>query len=163
MDQRNDVEGFFHPNGRKLKRSFAERTIDSLDVSDCGSDLGIGGRAKEAGLLRMRAIEYEMGRHRPWNQPKPTCSASDNVPTDAHFLEVAEEGRVRQRLARVPKGVSTHSCRSVLRIYFLQHWFNLSEIRRPKRHFTMPTKCRIARESSHRVPAHGQVEGKPDR
>jgi hypothetical protein len=47
MDQRNDMEGFFHPNARKLKRSFAERTIDSLDVSDCGSDLGIGRRAKE--------------------------------------------------------------------------------------------------------------------
>jgi hypothetical protein len=47
MDQRNYMEGFFHPNARKLKRSFAERAIDSLDVSDCGSDLGIGRRAKE--------------------------------------------------------------------------------------------------------------------
>src|SRR6516164_11596096 len=51
-----------------------------------------------AGLLRMRAIEYEMGRHRPWHQPKPTRSAFDYVPTEAHFLEVAEEGRVRQGL-----------------------------------------------------------------
>ena len=47
MDQRNNMENFFHPNARKLKRSFAERTIDSLDVSDRGSDFGIGRRAKE--------------------------------------------------------------------------------------------------------------------